>query len=340
MGEIDTIATNSYYEKWNSNYGNKEIDLDNDDLSGTNDITVLFSGYDFKWYPTTYDYVTIPNLTKDYIDGIVTPKRELGPMIGFIDWHQTTPYVWDLLNANDSIPMWNTITHVEKFGARDIGYDLNFETKQGVTGYVNSYTNFWESGMENIFNNNNRIITYYVKLNIDDIRNLDFKNIISIKGQLYYLQSVVADLNTERTSKVELIKAFDYEKYIEPFLYPFIYGTYDTGGYLPAGTGRPTANISLLDSGFSISVNTENPVVITTTADYSQYLWFATPATSSYNLRNYWIVDEWNRGDIGGDVDLGGNLFPDPVEVGYGGTTYYVYIANYQTNISYPTVTY
>lgn len=200
-------------------------------------------------------------------------------------------------------------------------------------GTINSYQNFWESSMNNIFNNNNRIITYYVDLDIIDIKNLDFKNVILIKGELYYIENIVVDLNSDEPSKLELIKAYNYLKYVIPEVSPILWGLVDTVGIIASGAGRPIASEAMMDTGYVINENSESSFYLSPNCTLESYFWFATPNQSVLNKKHSWACNEYNRGEIGGDVNLGGNLFPEPDIIDFHGVDYNVYIANYQTYI-------
>jgi len=337
MDIIKSIKTDSYYDKWKINYGSKDIILPYDDITSSTSVDSQFSGYDYQYFQTNNntDYIFVPNFTKDIKDSITTQKREIPPTIGFIKSHSTSGLNLGFVEDNGQIiNNWNTICHVEKFGSTKTPYDLNFETKQGMpVGTINSYETFWESHMNNIFNINNRIITYYVDLDIIDIKNLDFKNVVLIKGELYYIESLVVDLNTYRPSKLELVKAYDYLKYTIPETYPVLWGLVDTVGIIASGAGRPVATEAMLDLGYSININSETSFNLEPNSTLENYFWFATPNQSVLNKKHSWAVNEYNRGSIGGEVNLGGNLFPDPDIIDFHGVSYNVYIANYQTFI-------
>lgn len=336
MDAVPSIKTDLYFNKWKSNYGSKEIDLNNEDIQGVNNIESKFAGYDYKYWQNSAktDYIFVPNFTKDINDSIITQKREIPPSIGFLKSHDTKGLHLGFVEDGVTVNKWNTICHVEKFGTSKTPYDLNFETKQGMPGgTINSYQNFWQSSMNNIFNNNNRIITYYVLLDIIDIKNIDFKNVILIKGELYYIENIVVDLNSNTPCKLTLIKAYDNLKFTTPEEHPILWGLVDTVGIIASGVGRPVASEAMMEDGYIVNENSESYFMIEPNCTLEQYFWFATPNQSVLNKKYSWACNEYNRGAIGGEVNLGGNLFPDPDIIDYHGVSYNLYIANYQTYI-------
>lgn len=123
-------------------------------------------------------------------------------------------------------------------------------------------------------------------------------------------------------------------------VYPWFWGIISGGG-APAGSNRPTAS----DIKTIISTGTGNKVVKSSTGTISttfnstsdDYIWFATPATST--TKTCWYVDALNNSGIGGGVSAGGCLFPSPETITdvdsslgcWSGLSYKVYISNYQS---------
>lgn len=128
--------------------------------------------------------------------------------------------------------------------------------------------------------------------------------------------------------------------------YPWYWGKITCAA--PSGVGRPDAacikhEITGNTCGGS---NTGNKVVGissgTITVNFNSgdndYLWFATPDAST--TKTCWFVDALNKGNIGGAVSAGGNLFPAPETItnvtsvgtgSWGGQSYKIYVSNYQS---------
>jgi len=111
-------------------------------------------------------------------------------------------------------------------------------------------------------------------------------------------------------------------------------------------SSRPTANQSLIDGYQSKKISNSSSTI---TANYGDdgsttyWYWFAVPTSSS--LKEGWFVDNTNKGEIGGTVGSGGNLFPDPDTINiddpdgnWTGVDYRVYITNDKTRINGGTI--
>lgn len=118
-------------------------------------------------------------------------------------------------------------------------------------------------------------------------------------------------------------------------IYPYFYGKVASGGAIP-GDNRPVANNALVTGGTKVVASSTGTITINFNSTSDDYLWFATPSSST--SKTVWYVDGLNNGSIGGGVSAGGNLFPalDTVSVTtvfWSGINYKVYISNYQTEV-------
>lgn len=101
--------------------------------------------------------------------------------------------------------------------------------------------------------------------------------------------------------------------------YIFYFGT--------ASGSRPTASAGLVTGG---TVLTSSSVNFTIDFQASgEYIWIAYP--TSIGVKTHWAVSPINQGDIGGTVNIGGNLFPDGDAITINGVQYTVHISNYPT---------
>ena len=128
------------------------------------------------------------------------------------------------------------------------------------------------------------------------------------------------------------------ETYTINSIYPYFYGKVSSGGAV-AGANRPVANQALIDSGTKVVQNSNGSFSVNFNSGTDDYIWFAIPLTSG--AKNNWYVTALNNGDIGGSVDVSGNLFPDSdgltvTTVNWSGISYLVYISNYQTASTVP----
>jgi len=132
-------------------------------------------------------------------------------------------------------------------------------------------------------------------------------------------------------------------------IYPYFFGKISSGG-APAGVNRPDNNTictciiaadlsrnTNVNSGAVVGVGYSNNTInlnFNSTAD--DYIWFAIPSASS-TAKTCWYVSETNKGNVGGAVSVGGNLFPTNSNITnisticWSGQTYQAYVSNYQT---------
>lgn len=130
-------------------------------------------------------------------------------------------------------------------------------------------------------------------------------------------------------------------------IYPWYWGKITCAA--ASGFGRPDAACIKYEMTFNTCggdnsgnkvVNPSNgTLVLNFDSGDNDYIWFATPEAST--IKTCWYVDALNKGNIGGGVSAGGNLFPAPetitdvCSVGSGswnGQTYKIYISNHQSS--------
>lgn len=120
-------------------------------------------------------------------------------------------------------------------------------------------------------------------------------------------------------------------------IYPFYYGIIASGG-VPAGVNRPTITKNTITGGTKVVSSSNETIIINFNSTVDDYVWVAIPSTSSDKTK--WFINDFNNGNIGGSVSVGGNLFPDKDLVTnvssqyWAGLTYKVYLSNYQTQIN------
>lgn len=114
--------------------------------------------------------------------------------------------------------------------------------------------------------------------------------------------------------------------------YPWYYGKVTTGV-------RPTPASALVTGGTKVLASSTGTVTAPFASGAGDYIWFATPSTSTTKTKWTDSASALNTGTIGGAVSPGGNLFPDPSTVSvtavlWAGVNYKVYVSNYQTAIN------
>lgn len=129
-------------------------------------------------------------------------------------------------------------------------------------------------------------------------------------------------------------------------IFPWFWGIEASGG-APAGGNRPTACcVKDIITGCTYAANQKCVAASTGTISTTfgstndDYLWFAIPTGST--SKTCWYIDALNNALIGGAVNPGGNLFPDPdIVTGVTSTVwavvsesphpYKIYVSNYQS---------
>jgi hypothetical protein len=143
---------------------------------------------------------------------------------------------------------------------------------------------------------------------------------------------------------------FNSTAYSMVSLYPYYWGIVNAPG--ASGAGRPSSAqiVSLINTGSGVgtchkvlsnSDDISGGNAITFNSTGSDYKWFAIPSTVNVKLR--WCVTSSDCGAIGGAVNPGGNLFPDPVldqvvtsASPVWSTNYDIYISNKQGENLFP----
>lgn len=99
--------------------------------------------------------------------------------------------------------------------------------------------------------------------------------------------------------------------------------TIPTENEINIGTGIGVNNVNLNDFAITIPFNSQ----------VNDFIWFAIP--TAFPLRTQWFVNVLNKGLIGGNKIISGNLFSDPVLVTFNDIEYRLYISNYRTNAEF-----
>ena len=92
----------------------------------------------------------------------------------------------------------------------DIGYPRENYEYLSSTDYTSSatiYNNFWKNYLSEIYNNNNKVMTCYLKINNDDIHNFKFNSPIYLNNALWMINQII-DYNPIGTdvTKVEMLQ--------------------------------------------------------------------------------------------------------------------------------------
>ena len=212
----DDFYNQEYKSLYEEIYGTKDIDLSNPYLKEKQVVDLKHQSYLMEnggdyLYPKLYE-----NPEQNFLDERINYK----PLIAFNN-HTTTKITSQLKMANFTrTGVRNTIinnmswaTHAKILGGES--FDLNYETT-GQTFTLSNYDNtrglykiFWENYINNLIDDDARLVTYYLYLNVSDILTLDFRNRVSINNQLYYIEKIEYDPSNKLSSKVLLLKEID-----------------------------------------------------------------------------------------------------------------------------------
>ena len=229
----EDFYSQKYFNEWYETYGTKVLDQNNPYLKDEKSIKLDLQSY------TMFNETGEQELPRLYENDnsqhtIFDDRIDFEAMVGF-----TTTKVKDIKVGN--LEFGNTrnglvsglkyATHAGLYGG--YSFDLNFETT-GETfsflGYDNTrglYKIFWENYMNDLIDDDARIVEMYINFDLADILKLNFKNRIFIDGQMYYLQKLEYDPSKKSSSKVTLLKEMD----------PIIEGSFETWYLLKNDSG-------------------------------------------------------------------------------------------------------
>lgn len=217
----------NYLGTYDEVYGTKTVDVENNFLINEQNIKLdnqsfLMDNYFLPIYGSPSNFM-IPKLYEDSEHTWFDDKSSFEPLWGFKDNFIDNPTAglniklagfknFNVYNQRlNNIPI---VTHAKVMGG--LSFDVNYETNNEtftISGYDSSrgaYKIFWENYINNITDEDARIVEIYINLDLSDILNLDFRNRILIDGQIYFLQKVEYDAaNSSNSSKITLLKEID-----------------------------------------------------------------------------------------------------------------------------------
>lgn len=205
-----------YKDKYDEIKGSYEIELNNPYYKEIDNLNLNYQSSQFYFSRRN---ANIPILTYDLNN--IKPGYvgvNLKPLIGIISKHTDIINDYFLVGKYDGTNQFinnvKTSIHIQSIGGFD--YNLDFKTYHNLPGesvFSNFdlddrtlYNTFYKNYIENLIDEETKLIVYYIDLNLEDILELDFRNIIHIDGQNYYLNKIEYDPSNSKTSKVELLK--------------------------------------------------------------------------------------------------------------------------------------
>ena len=256
-------------------YGNKNISIENDFLTNENVIQPIFSATPL----TEFSYNTaaegsIANLilpsytTKDEKNtkSAMKPNVRLHYWGGLIDGSKWT--IGNLSGTGSTYTINNkkTYTQYPYAGHFDNPFNPTIDINYGVTKQYyykwttitnnNLYNKYWRNYINSIINEDAHMYHCKIKLSKLDMNNFNLKNIYQVDNVYYRVNKLVYDTKTE-IADVELIRAFDYNKFVPA-----------TGLYLNAGvqnTTTPTTSSPIVPYTTPTTSSSWNPISTGTT---------------------------------------------------------------------------
>jgi len=187
-----------FRQTYNTYYGNKDVELDNQFLQGDKNVANLpFAPTLMGW--TFSGTIFAPKLFNDYFE------KELNPRVLIYDGEQPGSFIFEG-NNESTYPFAYFIKNVSTPQDISLSFsnlkDISLGLQTNDLGLVDKY---YKEQIRQI--NNGRLYTCYLKLNPVDIVNLDFRTPKLINGVYYYLNKVEDYLaGKDVSTKVELIQ--------------------------------------------------------------------------------------------------------------------------------------
>jgi len=208
----DDVDNDDYNSLYYETYGSKIIDVDTNFLTNEQKVKLKHQ----SWFMRNKDGYIVPTLIEDTLHTWFDDKSSFEPMWGFMNNIQQSLKVggyYRLNSMNGVINHIPYITHAKILGG--LSFDLNYETNN-ETFTINDYDSsrgaykiFWENYINNLIDEDARIVEMYINFDLADILNLDFRNRVLIDGQIYFLEKVEYDPTKKGSSKVTLLKEID-----------------------------------------------------------------------------------------------------------------------------------
>lgn len=283
MGELDArkyIFTytedkdyyNELYKKsWNEVYGQQQIDVANEFISGTKENKVIFS-------PTPLvnngsSDRTIPAIFSTDAAGNIVPKQS-NIRILYYGGDLATSFPWTytgVISGTSTETTYPYAGHLDSVSAPTI--DLSFGVPKEVYYTCSLYTNgnlyntYHKQFIEEITDKDSKIITGWFYLTPVDILTLDFRNQFFVDGHFLRLNKVM-DYNPVKQglTKCEFIKIKSANSFTvqEKEIVGGSNGSFDDGSAtpIPVSTGRfKTFNTTLKASNNYVASSAENVIV-------------------------------------------------------------------------------
>ena len=224
-------------------------------LNTTNPMASNFMGYNYMIYPEERYVDNDKNGSNAgmsgafyFHNGVFAPDSRLSlpPSAGegyyvFVTddtTHQikTGEYCWNVCGENTTkcyaLPNISTISN--NYGGMRYSVHFEkpkeyfFETPQGEYKYI--YNSYWENYINERYCSQNKKLTAYLYLSVEDFARIDFREFIKIDNILYHIDKVYDySFNTEEPVKMDLVQVWDLSAYTEGQLeFPYIFTDEET----------------------------------------------------------------------------------------------------------------
>jgi len=232
---------NKYYIKNNDpnnvNYGGKQYEFENEFVEDNYDIELNFASTPLRTYfrntVTGYTYVNLSEIVDADVntlpEELVTEWKPRILISNAINTNLYNPTTYNNFRFEGyNLSVWPYIGHLYNPMEMDgSNVDINFETPlitKGVSQLMfktlpaNSITNtnlfnlYWEKYLNSINHKDARILIARFNLNINDVKNLSFRDKILIENVYYTINSIREfDIDAFTLTEVELVKIIDVE---------------------------------------------------------------------------------------------------------------------------------
>ena len=192
------------------------------------------------------NYLQVPNFSNDINNNIRTDIKRIGKNIGIYNTNKmlwvsgstvynnayylkyiptpsgNTTFTYDYVYIFNECSMIQPVTKTYSYNGlyyyngNSTNYnsllfnDIDYTTELSglnITSIDNLFNKYYANQLENIVHQDSREVTMYVNMTYKDIFEFNFRNIVQIEGQNYYVQSLEFNLaNLSKPSKIKLLK--------------------------------------------------------------------------------------------------------------------------------------
>ena len=198
-----------------------------------------------------------PELGKVYISDDTPLEKSTGISLysGLAEWKTQVnkyPYL-------DVVSEFNNVLYVRPM----MNYTYDVKSQEYSVGL---YDNFWKEYLDERYNKQNKLVTCYLKLSLEDFMNFKYNNFIQIENQLYMVNKIYDyQIDENESTKVDLITIQNIKGYtINGFIPDKVFEVYSRNGDVwddEDGYIGLSSNTSNLDS-YRIYVTSSSPVTV------------------------------------------------------------------------------